>query len=81
MLPLEEDRVIERGRLGPGRLLAVDTLEGRILRDTEIKERYAKRRPYREWVERHAIELADSAPLGSSEAVDGPLTPTCRTPG
>ncbi|HET8986660.1 MAG TPA: glutamate synthase subunit alpha, partial [Trueperaceae bacterium] len=40
VLPLEEDRVIERGRLGPGRLLAVDTLEGRILRDAEIKERY-----------------------------------------
>ncbi|HZJ09985.1 MAG TPA: glutamate synthase central domain-containing protein, partial [Trueperaceae bacterium] len=57
VLPLEEDRVIERGRLGPGRLLAVDTLEGTLLRDEEIKARYAKRRPYREWVERHAVQL------------------------
>ena len=57
VLPLEEERVIERGRLGPGRLLAVDTLEGTLLRDEQIKKRYAKRRPYREWVERHAVHL------------------------
>src|SRR5690606_25728096 len=71
VLPLEEDRVIERGRLGPGRLLAVDTLEGRILRDAEIKERYAKRRPYREWVERHAIEVAHEAPANQTGGDDG----------
>jgi len=66
VLPVEDDRVIERGRLGPGRLLAVDTLEGRILHDAEIKERYAKRRPYREWVERHAVELVIPAAAGAA---------------
>ena len=79
VLPLEEDRVIERGRLGPGRLLAVDTLEGRILRDAEIKERYAKRRPYREWVERHAIEVAHEAPANQTGGSDG-STPASDAP-
>src|SRR5690606_36045646 len=75
VLPLEADRVIERGRLGPGRLLAVDTLEGRLLRDAEIKERYAKRRPYREWVERHAVATTDSIPsagVGAGLGTDAP---------
>ena len=70
VLPLEEERVIERGRLGPGRLLAVDTLEGRILRDDEIKGRYAKRRPYREWVERHAVELELPVPQAQQYTAD-----------
>ena len=59
VLPLEGARVVERGRLGPGRLIAVDTLEGRLLRDEELKGRYAGRRPYREWVERYEVTLDD----------------------
>ncbi len=61
VLPLDGARVVERGRLGPGRLIAVDTLEGRLLRDEEIKSRYAGRRPYREWVERYQVTL-DATP-------------------
>ncbi len=60
VLPVEETSVVEKGRLGPGRLLAVDTLEGTLLRDEEIKARYAKRRPYREWVERHEVHVEPS---------------------
>ncbi|MBX3143764.1 MAG: glutamate synthase large subunit, partial [Trueperaceae bacterium] len=60
VLPLDPETVIERGRLGPGRLLAVDTTEGRLLRDADIKQRYALRRPYREWVERFEVRLPDS---------------------
>jgi glutamate synthase (ferredoxin) len=57
VLPLDEDDIVEKGRLGPGRLLAVDTLEGKLLRDDEIKGGYARRQPYREWVERYAVPL------------------------
>ncbi len=60
VLPLEPETVIERGRLGPGRLLAVDTTEGRLLRDADIKRRYSLRRPYHEWVERFEVRLPDS---------------------
>ncbi|AEB12023.1 glutamate synthase large subunit [Marinithermus hydrothermalis] len=52
IVPLPEDRVVEKGRLGPGMLLAVDTLEGRLLHDHEIKRAYA-RPVYRVWVERY----------------------------
>lgn len=55
VVPLAEEDIVEKGRLGPGRMLAVDTLEGKVLRDHDIKERYAHRRPYREWVERYAV--------------------------
>ena len=51
-------RVTEKGRLGPGTLLAVDTHEGRLLRDHEIKRHYATRRPYRQWVERYLLTPA-----------------------
>ncbi len=61
VLPCDDAEVVERGRLGPGRLIAVDTLEGRLLRDREMKERYAGRRPYREWVERYQVALDDVA--------------------
>ncbi|HKI58917.1 MAG TPA: glutamate synthase large subunit [Trueperaceae bacterium] len=57
VLPFEESEIVEKGRLGPGRMLAVDTLEGKILRDGEIKNRYALRQPYREWVERYRVPL------------------------
>ncbi|MEX2542634.1 MAG: glutamate synthase large subunit [Trueperaceae bacterium] len=56
LVPLPEDEIIEKGRLGPGRMLAVDTLEGKLLRNEEIKARYATRRPYREWVERYQVQ-------------------------
>ncbi len=57
VLPAEEERVVERGRLGPGRMIAVDTLEGRLLRDDDLKARYAGRRPYGTWVERYQVAL------------------------
>ncbi len=67
VLPSEEDRVVERGRLGPGRMIAVDTLEGRLLRDGELKARYAGRRPYGTWVERYQVELEPSPPRAPAE--------------
>ena len=47
--------VVEKGRLGPGEMLAVDTLEGRLLRNAEIKRERAGRRPYRAWFERQRV--------------------------
>ncbi len=48
-------KVVESGRLGPGRMLAVDTCRGRLLRDEEIKRTAAARRPYRAWVDAHML--------------------------
>jgi len=49
----EAEAIVEKGRLGPGQIFAVDTEKGRVLHDAEIKKRYATRRPYAVWVRRH----------------------------
>src|SRR5690606_6557421 len=67
VLPAEEHRVVERGRRGRGRMIAVDTLEGRVLRDGEIKARYAGRRPYGTWVERYRVPLEPTGPAAPSQ--------------
>jgi glutamate synthase (NADPH/NADH) large chain len=50
MVPLDEARVIRKGALGPGQLLAVDMAEGKLFGDTEIKDKLAAARPFGEWV-------------------------------
>ena len=55
VVALDEDDIIEKGRLGPGTLLAVDTEEGRLLRNDEIKRHYASLHPYRVWLEQFSI--------------------------
>jgi glutamate synthase (NADPH/NADH) large chain len=51
--------IVMKGRLMPGKLLLVDTQEGRIIPDSEVKEKIAHSRPYREWVEKNRIVLDD----------------------
>ncbi|WP_370177777.1 glutamate synthase large subunit [Alteriqipengyuania sp.] len=46
MVSLEEDRVVEKGRLGPGQMIAIDLDEGELLRDDELKARIAREAPY-----------------------------------
>ncbi len=50
-------RILHKGRLQPGRMFLVDTQEGRVIADNEIKGRIARRRPYRRWLEQNRIEL------------------------
>ncbi len=52
MVRTDEDRIIEKGRLGPGQMLAVDLQEGRLYKDGEIKDYLAGRRPWADWVTR-----------------------------
>ena len=49
MVPTDETSVREKGRLGPGQMLGVDLVEGRVLHDAELKEELANERPYAEW--------------------------------
>ncbi len=51
VIDLDPARIVEKGRLGPGRMIAVDTVAGRILSDEVIKQEAAARRPYRSWLE------------------------------
>jgi glutamate synthase (ferredoxin) len=58
VLDIPPDRILRKGRLQPGRMFLVDTEEGRIVADEEIKENIAKEHPYREWLDKYMIELA-----------------------
>ncbi|MGQ0610497.1 MAG: glutamate synthase large subunit [Paracoccaceae bacterium] len=50
MVPVDEATVREKGALGPGQIIAVDMVEGKLFRDTEIKNKLAAAQPYGEWV-------------------------------
>ena len=65
MVPLDEARVIRKGALGPGQLLAVDMQEGKLFGDTEIKDKLSSARPFGDWVEK--ITELDDALLGVTE--------------
>mgnify|MGYP000380025243 CR=1 FL=1 len=52
MVTVDEARVLEKGALGPGQMIAVDMLEGRLFHDTEIKDRLSAAQPFGEWVEK-----------------------------
>ena len=58
VLDIPPDKVVEKGRLQPGRMLLIDTEEKRIISDDEIKEKVARQYPYSEWLERYLIELS-----------------------
>jgi glutamate synthase domain-containing protein 2/glutamate synthase domain-containing protein 1/glutamate synthase domain-containing protein 3 len=50
--------VVEKGRLGPGEMIAIDLEKHQILRNTEIKTLLAERQPYQEWIEQNVQRLA-----------------------
>jgi len=58
VVELEESRIIEKGRLGPGQMLAIDLEQGRVLRNWEVKEQSASRHPYGTWLASYRRNLA-----------------------
>ena len=59
VLDVDPTTIVKKDRLRPGKMLLVDTVEGRIINDDELKERYAGKRPYGEWLDRNMIQLKD----------------------
>jgi len=51
------EKIRRKGRLRPGRMFLVDTGEGRIISDNEIKSKIARQKPYRRWLDENRIEL------------------------
>ena len=58
-LEIQPDDIESKGRLEPGRAFLIDMEEGRIIGDSEIKERYVHSQPYRTWVEANRVTLED----------------------
>ena len=59
VLEVDQTKIIKKERLRPGKMLLVDTEEGRLISDEELKETYAKRRPYGEWLDNNLVNLKD----------------------
>ncbi|KAG6360251.1 hypothetical protein INS49_011307 [Diaporthe citri] len=56
-ISVEPERVVQKGRLQPGRMLLVDTQEGRIIDDRELKERVSQRQDFRSWLDSELLKL------------------------
>ena len=59
VLDIEPSRVVKKGRLQPGKMFLIDTAQGRIIDDEEIKMQLASEHPYAEWLEQGLTHLAD----------------------
>ena len=57
VMDFEPGDVVSKGRLQPGKILLIDTQEGKIYYDGEIKEQLAKAHPYREWLCENRVQL------------------------
>jgi glutamate synthase (NADPH/NADH) large chain len=63
VLPVPEEKIVQKWRLQPGKMLLVDTVEGRIIADEEIKAELAKLHPYKEWLANTQLVLEDLPPV------------------
>ncbi len=57
VLPIPPEKIKRKGRLQPGKMFLVDTVEGRIIPDKEIKQQLCSRQPYTKWLEENQITL------------------------
>ena len=59
VLDIDPTKIVVKERLRPGKMLLVDTVEGRVIDDEELKNYYANKQPYGEWLDRNLIQLKD----------------------
>jgi len=75
VLPIAESKIIKKWRLQPGRMFLIDTEQGRIIDDAELKAQLAASKPYKEWIRRIRVRL-DELP-----SLDPKPSATTLTPG
>jgi glutamate synthase (NADPH/NADH) large chain/glutamate synthase (ferredoxin) len=75
VLPMDIQKIRQKGRLMPGRMFLVDTVQGRIIDDEEVKAEIVSRKPYRSWVTQYRISLDE---LPEPMNVPQPDHPTIR---
>jgi glutamate synthase (ferredoxin) len=59
VLDIPPENILRKGRLQPGKMFLIDTREGRIIDDTELKHKIASEKPYRQWLNENLVRLAD----------------------
>ena len=75
VMDFDPTEIAEKGRLQPGKILLIDTQEGKIYYDGEIKDRLAKAHPYRQWLSTNRIQLEK---LHSGRKVDNSVADLLR---
>ena len=68
-LAVPEKNIISKGRIQPGKIFLVDTAEGRIIEDAEIKNKIIHNNPYSKWIKENLITLEDIEDPGETEHI------------
>ncbi len=58
-LNIDEAKIMQKGRLEPGKILVADLEEGRIISDKEVKDTICRRRPYQTWLQEHSVHISE----------------------
>jgi glutamate synthase (NADPH/NADH) large chain len=69
VLDIPADRIVVKDRLRPGKMLLIDTGEGRLISDSEIKQTLAAEHPYGEWLRQHLVDI-ENLPSACAERPD-----------
>ncbi|HSG89880.1 MAG TPA: glutamate synthase large subunit [Pseudomonadales bacterium] len=69
-VPVDPARIVEKGRLQPGRMFLIDFEQGRMIPDAEIKGDFAREQPFGEWLERQRIDLTELSPNNEPHGFD-----------
>ncbi|WP_432665850.1 glutamate synthase large subunit [Wukongibacter baidiensis] len=67
VLKIPEEKILKKGKLGPGKIFIVDTEEERIIHDYQVKQRLASEKGYGEWIKENKVDLQEvkiNKPLG-----------------
>ena len=76
-IDVEPENILRTGCLGPGEMLEVDPVQGRVVWNDEVRDRLAGEKPYRDWIDEETIELQD---LPEPAPQDGPTPPAGAAP-
>lgn len=71
VIDIPEAHVKEKGRLGPGQLIAVDLVKGRLVHDREAKEEIIRRAPYAGWLKKNLYHPEPQSPQGNGQWQNG----------
>lgn len=69
----DPERVVEKGRVGPGQILAVDTVAGELLHTADIDDRLKSSKPYKQWLQKNAIRVEGSMIEPQFDKVQGDI--------
>ena len=59
VLDFPPEKIVRKSRLQPGKMLLVDTVQGKLIDDNDLKEAYAARQPYGEWLDMNLCRMQD----------------------